>query len=479
MKKLVSIIIISFAHFAQAQTVVPVLTKSKNPEVTTQMSLSGKIVKKVSTDSLLAENSATSLASERAVKGYVVIASNSISVKKYGAKGNGTTNDAAAIQAAINAGGRIFFPNGVYKVDTTITINTKVYIFGDTKATIKRDGTIFNVQHDSVTITSLNFINSNVPYLIKRDSSNWGKYPTFPHNNGPGYMPTVNDAMYDSLPSTYKSQTIGCNIYSGNINALELSYLTGNFLQIFLQGAAYSKIHDCNFRAGGYGIAMWNNCAQAGLSNEVYNNTIRYASLCGIVLISNNRSSIHDNCIYNCGESGIKTWQNSIAGVDARCSKTVITNNSIAHCAYDGIDATVNYSYDTLNDNAVRVLNNSVLNCAGNGINVDGIGPTVQNNRVEQCRQSGIFSRSRNSFITGNSLFDNNTGNFASGVHEITEDGGLNNVITGNLIRRRTVHNGYGIYIGIATKRAVVANNVTLNATVQDVGTYTVKVNNN
>ena len=45
-----------------------------------------------------------------------------VSVKDYGAKGDGTTDDTAAIQAAINVDGNIGFPPGKYKVTDTITI---------------------------------------------------------------------------------------------------------------------------------------------------------------------------------------------------------------------------------------------------------------------------------------------------------------------------------------------------------------------
>lgn len=49
-------------------------------------------------------------------------------VRAYGAKGNGSTDDTTAIQAAITAtcaagGGTVFFPSGVYKTTATITIS--------------------------------------------------------------------------------------------------------------------------------------------------------------------------------------------------------------------------------------------------------------------------------------------------------------------------------------------------------------------
>jgi hypothetical protein len=47
-----------------------------------------------------------------------------VSVKDFGAVGDGTTDDTAAIQAAINANNDVFIPPGTYRCDSTITINS-------------------------------------------------------------------------------------------------------------------------------------------------------------------------------------------------------------------------------------------------------------------------------------------------------------------------------------------------------------------
>lgn len=60
-----------------------------------------------------------------------------VSVKDFGAKGDGITNDTAAIQAAINAAGSyasIFFPTGTYLVTSGLTItNDRVVLYGTGK----------------------------------------------------------------------------------------------------------------------------------------------------------------------------------------------------------------------------------------------------------------------------------------------------------------------------------------------------------
>ena len=64
-----------------------------------------------------------------------------VSVKDFGAVGNGVTDDTAAIQAAVNAGGEVFFPTGRYLISSTITAAKTVSLlgssssFGDTTAT--------------------------------------------------------------------------------------------------------------------------------------------------------------------------------------------------------------------------------------------------------------------------------------------------------------------------------------------------------
>ena len=56
-------------------------------------------------------------------------------VKRYGATGDGSTNDRAALQAAIDVaeaagGGAVFLPEGTYRITATLTVPNKVSIYG-------------------------------------------------------------------------------------------------------------------------------------------------------------------------------------------------------------------------------------------------------------------------------------------------------------------------------------------------------------
>lgn len=60
-----------------------------------------------------------------------------VSVKDFGAVGDGVADDAAAITAAIATGKAVYLPTGTYKVLTTIVIPTQAMIFGDGKVKTK------------------------------------------------------------------------------------------------------------------------------------------------------------------------------------------------------------------------------------------------------------------------------------------------------------------------------------------------------
>ena len=65
------------------------------------------------------------------VKLYVTTgAAGAYNVLAFGALANGTANDTAPIKAAIAAGPRVFFPDGHYRVDGTVTVPSNRFVFG-------------------------------------------------------------------------------------------------------------------------------------------------------------------------------------------------------------------------------------------------------------------------------------------------------------------------------------------------------------
>lgn len=55
----------------------------------------------------------------------------SVSVKDFGAVGDGVTNDTAAIQAAINTGKSVFVPEGIYLISSGLTLSSAQILYGE------------------------------------------------------------------------------------------------------------------------------------------------------------------------------------------------------------------------------------------------------------------------------------------------------------------------------------------------------------
>lgn len=87
-----------------------------------------------------------------------------LSVKQFGAKGDGSTDDTAAILLAIanmTPGGKLYFPTGTYKVSSEIELDVHGIYFGDYIGTIIKtthaSDHIFNVSSGAVTIRDMSF----------------------------------------------------------------------------------------------------------------------------------------------------------------------------------------------------------------------------------------------------------------------------------------------------------------------------------
>ena len=65
-----------------------------------------------------------------------------VSVKDFGAVGDGVTDDTAAIQAALNVSGSVYFPKGTYAVNSTLHMQSNTSIVMDAAATILVAGSV-------------------------------------------------------------------------------------------------------------------------------------------------------------------------------------------------------------------------------------------------------------------------------------------------------------------------------------------------
>ena len=119
-----------------------------------------------------------------------------ISVKDYGAKGDGTTDDTSAIQAAINAcssgwinngsglysgGNTLYIPKGIYLISSTLTMKVGISIIGaGYRATILK----FTNTGDGILMSSTINVNTTVNTSVE----NLGIFNANASNTGGGYV---------------------------------------------------------------------------------------------------------------------------------------------------------------------------------------------------------------------------------------------------------------------------------------------------
>lgn len=361
------------------------------------------------------------------------------SVKDFGAAGDGTVDDTAAIQAAVTSGKPLFFPPGTYKTTNTITYTGAVYLVGE-NATIQSSALTFKFTDASNSrIKGLNFLPATVPYTIKRNTNTWVNTSADVVQSYEGYMPTTpaDDDIWAGLSAPIKAQTttdtfdwpaIWFTSSSATPNTnVEVSEVTGFTLTIAFDGYVNSTVRDCNFGAGASigGVVFNNNVAQTyqygglgytlaeGVNNSAINNIVRYATYSNIWFCGNVSFVINGNQVSYCGETGIKLTQTdgtstNPVGVVNRFG--VIDGNISFANANDGIDAAATYGLPetTIYPMNTIVSNNHVLNNKYTGIASPGVEfLTVTGNEISFNGNTGLNLSGDNCTVSGNTFNQN------------------------------------------------------------------------
>lgn len=242
-------------------------------------------------------------------------------LRRYGAVGDGSTDDSAAWQKAVNVGlARI--PGGFsFKIVTPATKTGQVTVLGEGKSSkLLCDATVLTVTNGTGSVVD-NFWMENItaPWIITRNPANWAANisGTLQQSNTVlGYQPTVNDAdIWSTLTAPQQTQQVGPVIqFTGAADNIKVSRIYGRFVRVDIRDAIDSCVEDCDFRGGKgvYGAISfdnWTNAIQRGSGNRAVNNRVKFASFCGVVFMANDDFTTQGNVCYLNGESGVKTYQ--------------------------------------------------------------------------------------------------------------------------------------------------------------------------
>jgi len=350
-----------------------------------------------------------------------------VSVKDFGAVGNGVANDTAAIQAALYAGKTIYFPNGTY-LTGQVTVPAKARLVGESLANV------IISPYGTISGTGVFYLN-NVSFV---EISNFTFSSNYPTNANPvaiyvsggsnNYIHDIYINSYDfgistnsTTDSNFERITVtsgnNCGIYIGGstsyrnkvLNCTVLHSGTNHCIQI--NGGKDNQISACECTDGKvFGISIYNTN-----SAIVSNNTIWDTLQEGINLENSNNCIVVNNNIYWTTTAISTDFGLSLYGADPSENNNfnIISGNYIGGPAKSGIALAEHCQYNIIQDNTV--VNPNTLNQANAaGILIYGIG-------------------AGNNFVTGNTLFSS-TGYMYYGVNDNDGVASGNDIITNNWI---------------------------------------------
>lgn len=382
-----------------------------------------------------------------------------VSVKDFGAVGDGITDDTAALQAALNAGVSLLFPDGVYKTTAQLTMSAKsnILLKGD-------NATIYTTANGDVTKYIL-FVSGCSFITVQgiKFQTNGTLLDNYPTDSG-GITNATNGIRFDS---TTDSEITNCYFYRVN-TAIEARYgsdrcsISNN--QIFEVGRKGIGIYDTQF-------------------TNLVNNIINYVSgdygnkkfSDGIYYTSSTDSICSDNNIYDVRRIGVVVEGD---GVNL-CKNIQISNNRIDY-AHGSLSTELNagvWIEPTKSDGTVVVQGNHITRSDLYGIllnpgfaldnyvadctyGIDANSPSemvVKGNYITGCSISGIRIRTSGKAVVDGNTCKLNTGN---GAFLNPNTGYGNALITNNVFIDNTLS---GLFIkqdgGATTKTNLIAGN--------------------
>jgi parallel beta-helix repeat protein len=329
-----------------------------------------------------------------------------VSVKDFGAVGDGVTDDTAAIQAAIDAANGVFFPTGSYLVDDQIDLKANLLLYGEggSKIVLATGVTPFVLRGDAV--------NNFVMRDLEIEGNGAAGFSTV-------YITNSTNVTIDNCKIT-KSGAMALLLIGCLFAKVENCTLSNNYFY----GVDARDCDDCKFianrctdngdtgvatSAGGRGINLWRSrgCYVAGnrfVSNSEYGFRI-YSEAADTTISYNN--IVTGNTFQNNVRADLVLYDEGVAF--SFVTRNVITDNVI----YRTVDTTDLNTVCVLHGDFNTYANNKVVksgafgtDCAFNFFNANYC--TISNCYVENMDVA--FSTSSSTNITIDNCLGNGVG---------------------------------------------------------------------
>ena len=404
-----------------------------------------------------------------------------VSVKDYGAVGDGATDDTSAIQAALtaNAGKAVYFPPGSYAINAALSVSAGTVVYGDggtatiTQATTSTDA--FTFAGDNITLEGLKIVGPNTGtgsaaradardnIVIKscavqnwlygiqlRGCKNW----TVTGNRiwGGTYDGTSSSDIfiYGSVGAPSSRGVLTENFcLSNNDNGISIDTNSGdkdvlisNNVVYPLQSDGETPLADANNRRR-YGIVVGYN-GTVTTRAAVTGNIVRDVPYSGIYMnaatLPTGDVAIVGNNVARCGFGTLYPSDASLrAGIYCNGGADSITGNVVVDCVTTGIKVAPSYTYSSTNQPRAVISSNAVARTTGIGIHltIKPHGYLVTGNRVINSTAAGINfettdANGGNCHFVGNHIDTNTTDQ--GGIIVTNVSGGYECSVVGNRI---------------------------------------------
>ena len=374
-------------------------------------------------------------------------------VKAYGATGNGTTPDTAAIQAAITAAGvgsQVWFPAGLtFLADSLVPLSGQTWAGG---GTIKRSAaSTVSIIATAASVTGFTLAN----LTIDANSANT-------NNQNTGIIHLL--------------QPVQCII-----TGCTLKNAPSTTSMVTLRGGVECKVTGNSFASNGYHLIVGQlegDTAFQTLRNVVANNTFDTSAKDSVFLTDNYGSvggAVNGNCIGNVvanntlvapGDGAIEVGSGTVS--------TVVTGNTIIASAATNVGVYVRDSVDaTITNNVMRGFSNGSGSYGVLGLNLNGVLTAIEvSGNTIRGAGGGIFFQATGA--TDIAILNNKIANTTS-VQGIAVAYAAGVKIEGNTVAASA---SSGIYLGefsVASTGvidAIVSGNRVLNSAQHGIGIY-------
>jgi hypothetical protein len=423
-----------------------------------------------------------------------------LSVKDFGATGDGSTNDAPAIQAAITAaatlGQTVFFPAvaSYYRIAAALTVPAGVKLVGEGFASrivqVTSGTNALTVNGDNISLTNVAVVGANAASAIGISIT------------GGNNITVENCQIKDWLNGIYAAGTchdlniLGNRLWGGTGdggNAADITLygtdsVAGTIRRVRIDGNQCLSNNDSGIAVstnnGDREVIITNNivvpCDANGITERAANNSVmmRWGIIFGYVGGQENRGVISNNLVRRAGYTGI--YLQGAASPSGTCA---VVGNLVSECGYSTLypgDASLRSGIYLATGGADTVSGNVIVACSSTGFKISPTaGPganapraSITGNTIARTAGDGVvFSNSPYGYLFASNRVYGSAGIAVKFDPTTPADSG-DCVFDGNHIQTTGANGAFQISAASCAAQVVVSNNTIIGDTPGTAGEF-------